>query len=147
MRLSFATTTSLRELACLVVRCVYHWMFAPREPLCDPARKRDSLFPIPTDEEPLFKLYQDAYELFWSPLNSGVDFDHEQKSWKVLHPSEREFLMGLLAFFVVSDGVIADNITENFVREFTSRSVLFFFAFQVRLRSPFLAAFVHASLS
>ena len=123
---------SVRPTIVLVWRCLCHALFAKREPLCDPRRKTDALFPIPADEEPLFRLYQEAYELFWSPLNSGVDFDHEQKSWKVLSASERDFLMGLLAFFVGSDGVIADNITENFVREFTSRSILFFFAFQVR---------------
>jgi ribonucleoside-diphosphate reductase subunit M2 len=116
-------------------RSVRHALFAKPEPLCDPLGARDALFPIPKQEAELFNMFKDAYELFWSPLNSGVDYSHERESWAALDEAAKTFLIGLLSFFVVSDGVIADNITDNFTREFTNRSILFFFAFQASMEN------------
>lgn len=121
----------LRQLG----RCIRHAALGRREPLCDPAGARDALFPIPAGEVELFNLFREAKELDWSPINSGVDFSHERESWGAIDEASRKFLIGLLAFFVVSDGVIADNVAENFTKEFTNRSIKFFFDFQASMEN------------
>lgn len=113
---------------------LYHLTAKP-EPLCDPKNQRDALFPLKESDQDIFEMYKEAYELFWSPLTSGVDFNGELQSWKMIPEYARKFLVGLLAFFVVSDAVIADNITGQFMNEFTNRSVLFFFAFQASMEN------------
>lgn len=73
--------------------------------------QRYSLFPIkfPT----LFKFYEDQRDNFWVPKE--VDLDTDLKEWReLLTDADRHFLTYTLAFFAQADGIVLQNLDNNF---------------------------------
>lgn len=73
--------------------------------------QRYSLFPIqfPT----LYKFYEDQRDNFWVPKE--VDLETDVKEWREnLTESDRHFLMFTLAFFAQADGIVLQNLDNNF---------------------------------
>lgn len=104
------------------------WGASSKDPLCQPVGN-GCIFPIRPGEEKFFKFYLDALACMWSPT-VGADYTHEAEGWNRINEAERSFLVNILAFFAGADGVVADNITLNFSKEFTSKPIRFFFDLQ-----------------
>lgn len=72
---------------------------------------RYSLFPIkyPT----LFKFYENQRDNFWVPKE--IDLETDVKEWREkLTNDDRHFLIYTLAFFAQADGIVLQNLDNNF---------------------------------
>jgi len=55
--------------------------------------------------------------------------------WKKLNDDERYFLKHILAFFAASDGIVNENLAENFVNEVQYSEAKFFYGFQIMMEN------------
>ena len=93
--------------------------------------KRFVLFPIqyPT----LFKMYKKAVASFWTP--EEIDFSSDMKDWSELEESEQDFILKILGFFAASDGVVIENLVENFASEVKVPEARAFYGFQAAIEN------------
>jgi ribonucleoside-diphosphate reductase beta chain len=59
--------------------------------------------------------YQKQKASFWVP--SEIDFAQDLNDWSTLSNSEKHFIKHVLAFFAASDGIVNQNLAENFIVE------------------------------
>ena len=79
--------------------------------MADSKFQRYSLFPIqyPT----LYRFYEDQRDNFWVPKE--IDLETDVKEWRErLNDADRHFLTHTLAFFAQADGVVLQNLDNNF---------------------------------
>ena len=100
-----------------------------QEPLlADNKSRKYSAFPIKYPD--LFAMYKKAVSTFWTveevPLNQDVS-DWRDK----LNDDERHFVKHILGFFAGSDGIVMENIANNFSVEVTDPSARLFYAYQM----------------
>lgn len=88
--------------------------------------KRYTLFPI--QHEDVWKMYKQAISAFWTV--EELDFTRDVTDWTKLNDNERYFISMILAFFAGSDGIVAENITTNFLNDIDIPEVQAFYAFQ-----------------
>ena len=74
------------------------------------------------------EFFNQLQKVFWISLE--INFAQDSDSWKLLTPEEQHLVKHVLAFFVVSDGLIVDNISTNFMDEITHPQVRQFYALQ-----------------
>lgn len=70
-------------------------------------------FPIHNDS--LYRLYKQQRNAFWTV--DEINMIDDRKDWESLNPNEKKFLTFILAFFAQADGIIIENIMENFQKE------------------------------
>ena len=81
--------------------------------LTDPGNSRYTYFPIQyPDIQDFFDIQEDA---MWT--RKEIDLSTDNKDWEMLSNNERFFLKNVLAFFSASDGIVNENLAENFIRE------------------------------
>ena len=73
---------------------------------------RTCLFPI--KHEDLWQMYKKSLASFWT--TDEVDLSKDLSDWNNLNKNEQHFLKFVLAFFAASDGIVNENIVENFSR-------------------------------
>jgi ribonucleotide reductase beta subunit family protein with ferritin-like domain len=75
---------------------------------------------------------QDAYEkaeaAFWS--FKEIDYSADLNSWETLNEDEKYFIEHILAFFAGSDGIVLENLINNFCSEVKISEARNFYAFQ-----------------
>ena len=76
----------------------------------------------------LYAFYDQLQKSFWG--SHEIDYSEDAQSWQLLKPNEQRLLKHVFAFFVVSDGMIIDNLSCNFMEEITSPAVRQFYALQ-----------------
>lgn len=74
------------------------------------------------------KFYQTHLSTFWTP--SEIDFSQDIRDWKNMTADEQKFIKYVLAFFAASDGIVNENLVENFSREIQIPEVRAFFSIQ-----------------
>jgi ribonucleoside-diphosphate reductase beta chain len=89
---------------------------------------RYTLFPIKSEEMPLYHLYKQAVASFWTV--EEIDFSKDETDWDKLTENEQYFVKHVLAFFAGSDGIVQENLASRFQREVQSPSARLFYAFQ-----------------
>jgi ribonucleoside-diphosphate reductase beta chain len=102
------------------------------EPILEPNNNRFVLFPIQHDD--IWKFYKRAQASNWTAeeMDLGADiFDWENK----LNDNERHFIKHILAFFAASDGIVNENLAENFLSEVQYTEAKFFYGFQVAIEN------------
>lgn len=102
------------------------------EPILEPNNNRFVLFPIQHDD--IWSFYKRAQASNWTAeeMDLGVDiFDWENK----LNDNERHFIKHILAFFAASDGIVNENLAENFLSEVQYTEAKFFYGFQVAIEN------------
>ena len=52
-----------------------------------------------------------------------------------LNDNERHFVKHILAFFAASDGIVNENLAENFLSEVQYTEAKFFYGFQIALKT------------
>lgn len=102
------------------------------EPILEPNNNRFVLFPIQHSD--IWEFYKKAQASNWTAeeMDLGADiFDWENK----LNNNERHFIKHILAFFAASDGIVNENLAENFLSEVQYTEAKFFYGFQVAIEN------------
>ena len=87
--------------------------FTP-EPLLMENPNRFVLFPI--EHADVWAMYKKAEASFWTA--EEIDLCHDMKDWEQkLNDKERHFISTVLAFFAASDGIVNENLAQNFATE------------------------------
>lgn len=102
------------------------------EPLLDENKDRFVLFPI--EHNDIWKYYKQAEASFWTA--EEIDLHQDLTDWNnKLNDEERYFIKHVLAFFAASDGIVNENLAENFVNEVQYTEAKFFYGFQIMMEN------------
>ncbi|GAQ12471.1 ribonucleotide reductase of class Ia (aerobic), beta subunit [Myroides odoratimimus] len=71
---------------------------------------------------------------FWTA--EEIDLHQDLSDWNnKLNEDERYFIKHILAFFAASDGIVNENLAENFVNEVQYAEAKFFYGFQIMMEN------------
>ncbi len=103
-----------------------------KEPILQPNDNRFVIFPIQHDD--LWEWYKKQQACFWTA--EEIDLHADIVDWNTkLTDDERYFIKHILAFFAASDGIVNENIAENFVNEVQYSEAKFFYGFQIMMEN------------
>ena len=71
--------------------------------------------------------------LIWTA--EEIDMNDDAADWDSLKPSEQDFILKILGFFAASDGIVNENLAENFVAEVQYTEAKFFYGFQIMMEN------------
>ena len=102
------------------------------EPILVANNNRFVLFPIQHDD--IWAFYKKAEASFWTA--EEIDLQADLIDWDTkLNDNERHFVKHVLAFFAASDGIVNENLAENFLAEVQYTEAKFFYGFQVMMEN------------
>jgi len=102
------------------------------EPILQENKNRFVLFPIEHDD--IWQFYKRAEASFWTA--EEIDLSPDQIDWEnKLNDDERHFIKHILAFFASSDGIVNENLAENFLSEVQYTEAKFFYGFQITIEN------------
>jgi len=102
------------------------------EPILQENPDRFVLYPIRFDD--LWAFYKKAEGSFWTA--EEIDLAADLHDWNHrLNDDERHFIKHVLAFFAASDGIVNENLAENFVREVQYSEAKFFYGYQIMMEN------------
>ncbi|MFT7054736.1 MAG: ribonucleoside-diphosphate reductase beta chain, partial [Roseivirga sp.] len=102
------------------------------EPLLKENKNRFVLFPIKHDD--IWKYYKKAEASIWTA--EEIDLHQDLTDWEnKLNDDEKYFIKHILAFFAASDGIVNENLAENFVNEVQYTEAKFFYGFQIMMEN------------
>jgi len=94
-------------------------------------KNRFVLFPI--EHHDIWDYYKKAQQVFWTA--EEIDLAQDLADWEQLKPNEQHFIKHILAFFAASDGIVNENLAENFVSEVQYTEAKFFYGFQIMMEN------------
>ena len=104
----------------------------PVEPILADNPNRFVLFPIQHDD--IWQFYKKSEASFWTA--EEIDLQQDLTDWnEKLTDDERYFVKHVLAFFAASDGIVNENLAENFVAEVQYTEAKFFYGFQIMMEN------------
>jgi ribonucleoside-diphosphate reductase beta chain len=89
------------------------------------------IFPI--EHNDIWEYYKMHQAAFWTA--EEVDLSSDIRDWEVLTDNERYFIKNILSFFAASDGIVNENLAENFYREVQYPEAKFFYGFQLAMEN------------
>ncbi len=102
------------------------------EPILQDNKDRFVIFPIQHDD--LWEWYKKQQACFWTA--EEIDLHQDLNDWNnKLTDDERYFIKHILAFFAASDGIVNENLAENFVNEVQYSEAKFFYGFQIMMEN------------
>lgn len=102
------------------------------EPILKENKNRFVLFPI--EHNDIWEIYKKAEASFWTA--EEIDLHQDIVDWdNKLNDDERHFIKHILAFFAASDGIVNENLAENFVNEVQYTEAKFFYGFQIMMEN------------
>ena len=102
------------------------------EPLLKENKDRFVLFPIKHDD--IWGYYKKAEASMWTA--EEIDLHQDLTDWEnKLNDDERYFIKHVLAFFAASDGIVNENLAENFINEVQYTEAKFFYGFQIMMEN------------
>lgn len=101
------------------------------EPILQENKDRFVLFPI--EKNDIWQFYKKAEASFWTA--EEIDLSQDLKDWNNLNDGERHFISHVLAFFAASDGIVNENLAENFLSEVQYTEAKFFYGFQIAIEN------------
>ena len=101
------------------------------EPLLQENKDRFVLFPI--QHHDIWEFYKKAEASFWTA--EEIDLQQDLSDWVTLNDGERHFISHVLAFFAASDGIVNENLAENFVADVQYTEAKFFYGFQIAIEN------------
>ncbi len=105
---------------------------AQKEPILIPNDNRFVIFPI--QHQDIWEWYKKQEACFWTA--EEIDLHQDLVDWKSkLTTDERYFIKHILAFFAASDGIVNENLAENFVSEVQYSEAKFFYGFQLMMEN------------
>jgi ribonucleoside-diphosphate reductase beta chain len=98
------------------------------EPILQENTNRFVLFPIQHND--IWSFYKKAEASFWTA--EEIDLSADLIDWdSKLNDNERHFIKHVLAFFAASDGIVNENLAQNFLSEVQYTEAKFFYGFQL----------------
>ncbi len=105
---------------------------AQKEPILEENKNRFVLFPIQHDD--IWSFYKKAEASFWTA--EEIDLQPDLIDWEnKLNDDERYFIKHVLAFFAASDGIVNENLAENFLSEVQYTEAKFFYGNQIAMEN------------
>lgn len=102
------------------------------EPILSENKDRYVLFPI--QHHDIWDWYKKQEANFWTA--EEIDLHQDLTDWdSKLNDDERYFIKHILAFFAASDGIVNENLGENFVNEVQYTEAKFFYGFQIMMEN------------
>ena len=102
------------------------------EPLLSENEDRFVLFPIEHDD--IWEFYKQSVTNFWVP--EEINFSDDMVHWNdKLNDDERYFIKNVLAFFAASDGIVNENLAEDFLSSVQYTEAKFFYGFQIAVEN------------
>ena len=78
-------------------------------------------------------MYKKAEASFWT--SEEIDLGSDMTDWDKLSQNERHFVSHVLAFFAASDGIVNENLAQNFMTEIQSAEARCFYGFQIAVEN------------
>ena len=102
------------------------------EPLLAENKNRFVIFPI--QHHDIWEWYKKSEASFWTA--EEIDLHQDLADWNnKLTDDEKYFVKHILAFFAASDGIVNENLAENFVNEVQYSEAKFFYGFQIMMEN------------
>jgi ribonucleoside-diphosphate reductase beta chain len=102
------------------------------EPILQENKNRFVLFPI--QHHDIWEWYKKQEASFWTV--EEIDLGQDIIDWTTkLNEDEQYFIKHILAFFAASDGIVNENLAENFVNEVQFTEAKFFYGFQIMMEN------------
>lgn len=101
------------------------------EPILKENKDRFVIFPI--QHADIWEYYKKAEASFWTA--EEIDLGQDAKDWNNMNEGEQHFIKHVLAFFAASDGIVNENLAENFVSEVQYTEAKFFYGFQIAIEN------------
>ena len=102
------------------------------EPILQENKNRFVIFPIKHHD--IWEWYKKMEASFWTA--EEIDLSQDLNDWNnKLSDDEKYFIKHILAFFAASDGIVNENLAENFVSEVQYPEAKFFYGFQIMMEN------------
>lgn len=102
------------------------------EPILQENKNRFVIFPIKHHD--IWEWYKKMEASFWTA--EEIDLSQDLNDWNnKLNEEEKYFVKHILAFFAASDGIVNENLAENFVNEVQYAEAKFFYGFQIMMEN------------
>jgi ribonucleoside-diphosphate reductase beta chain len=89
------------------------------------------IFPIQHND--IWEYYKMHQAALWTA--EEVDLTNDIRDWNNLSENEQYFVKNILSFFAASDGIVNENLAENFYREVQYPEAKFFYGFQLMMEN------------
>jgi ribonucleoside-diphosphate reductase beta chain len=89
------------------------------------------IFPIEYND--IWEYYKQHQAAFWTA--EEVDLTNDIRDWENLSENEKYFIKNILSFFAASDGIVNENLAENFLKEVQYPEAKFFYGFQLMMEN------------
>ena len=89
------------------------------------------IFPI--EHNDIWEYYKQHQAAFWTA--EEVDLTNDIRDWENLTENEQYFVKNVLSFFAASDGIVNENLAENFYREVQYPEAKFFYGIQLAMEN------------
>jgi ribonucleoside-diphosphate reductase beta chain len=95
-------------------------------------KERFVLFPLKYMD--IWEMYKQAEHSFWTA--EEIDLASDLTDWdNKLNDDERFYIKNVLAFFAASDGIVNENLAENFLKEVQYPEAKSFYGFQIAMEN------------
>jgi ribonucleotide reductase beta subunit family protein with ferritin-like domain len=101
------------------------------EPILTENHQRFVLFPI--QYHSIYEMYKKHLASFWTA--DEIDLYQDLKDWEKLNSNEKHFIKNVLAFFAASDGIVTENLAEQFCTEVQIPEARCFYGFQIAMEN------------
>ena len=102
------------------------------EPILQENKNRFVILPIKHHD--IWDWYKKMEASFWTA--EEIDLHQDLNDWNnKLNSDEKYFIKHILAFFAASDGIVNENLAENFVNEVQYAEAKFFYGFQIMMEN------------
>jgi len=102
------------------------------EPILQENKDRFVIFPI--KHQDIWEWYKKMEASFWTA--EEIDLHQDLSDWNnKLNDDEKYFIKHILAFFAASDGIVNENLAENFINEVQYAEAKFFYGFQIMMEN------------
>jgi len=102
-----------------------------QEPLLKENPHRFVLFPL--EYPKIWEMYKKAMASFWTA--EEVDLYTDIAQWNNLNANEQHFIKNVLAFFAASDGIVNENLAQQFMSEIQVPEARCFYGFQIAIEN------------
>jgi len=101
------------------------------DPLLKENPNRWVMFPIKYPQ--IWEMYKKHEASFWTA--EEIDLRLDMQDWLKLNDAEKHFIKHVLAFFAASDGIVLENLNDNFASEVQVPEARAFYGFQIAMEN------------
>ena len=95
---------------------------------------KDRFVMFPLKYHDIWELYKTAEHSFWTA--EEIDLAQDLTDWdEKLNDDEKHYIKNVLAFFAASDGIVNENLAENFLKEVQYPEAKSFYGFQIAMEN------------